>query len=130
MEQKKPGPYTPYTNPTSCMLPAWPKGPAIEKRGLLCEAAVHQLDQTLNRSLLIRAVRNDANGGAAHDAQRQHTQQALGVYPPLFFFDPDGRLVLIGLLNEESGGTSMQSDLVFNSNFLSKHVPTLLIFKK
>ena len=36
---------------------------------LLCKARLDQLDQAINSSLLVCAVSDDADGGAAHDAQ-------------------------------------------------------------
>ena len=96
---------------------------------LLAETGVDQLDQTFHGLLLVSAIGDDTNGGAADDAQRQDAQQALGVYATLLFLDPDEGLILIGLLDEESSGTGMLTDLIFNGNFLNKHSDSTPIFK-
>ena len=54
----------------------------------------------IDSSLLVGAIGDDADGGSAHDAQRQDAQKALSVHAALFLLDPDGRLELIGLLNK------------------------------
>ena len=93
---------------------------------LLCEAGLHQLDEAIDSSLLVCAIRDDADGGAAHDAQRQDAQQALSVHAALFLLDSDGRLELIGLLNKEGCRTGVQTNLIFNGNFFDVHSKTLL----
>ena len=54
---------------------------------LLCEAGLHQLDEAIDSSLLVCAISDDADGGAAHDAQRQNAQKALSVRSALFLLD-------------------------------------------
>ena len=51
---------------------------------VIAEAALDQLYQSLNSSLLIRAVSNDADVSAANNTQRKDTQKALSVYSPIF----------------------------------------------
>ena len=55
---------------------------------LLCKAGLHQLDEAIDSSLLVCAISDDADGGAAHDAQRQNAQKALSVHAALFLLDP------------------------------------------
>ena len=70
------------------------------------------------RQLLVCAVSDDADGGAAHDAQRQNAQQALCVYAALILLNPDGRLKLVCLLDEESCRSCMETNLILNQNVL------------
>ena len=79
---------------------------------LLGKAGADQLDQTVNRSLLIGTVSNNADGGAADDAQTQDTEQRLGVDTALLLLDPDGGLVFVGLLDEEGSRTGVQTNLI------------------
>src|SRR5699024_1076112 len=53
----------------------------------------------------------------------------LGIHTALFFFYPDGRLVFIGLLDEEGSGTGVEPYLILNHDFFDEHVihsPTFL----
>ena len=93
----------------------------MKAKKLLGETGIYQLYQAFHGSLLVGTVGDDADGGAAHDAQAQNAQQALGVNAALFLLNPDGRLVLVGLLNEEGSRTGMQADFVLNGNFFNKH---------
>ena len=68
---------------------------------LLGKAGADQLDQAVNCSLLIGTISNDANGGAADDAQAQDAEQRLRINAALLLLDPDGRLILVRLLDEE-----------------------------
>lgn len=49
------------------------------------EAGIHQLGQAFHGRLLVCAVRNDADGGAAYDAQAQNAKQAFRIDAALFF---------------------------------------------
>src|SRR5699024_7937335 len=103
--------------------------PGLEIFCLFREPGVDQLDQAIHSSLLIGAVRNNADGGTAHDAKAQNAEQALGVDAALFFFNPDGRLILVRLLDEEGSRTSVQTDLILNGNFFHVHSYSLLLLK-
>ena len=73
------------------------------------------------------AVSNDTDRRAADNAERQDTEQALGVDAALLLFDPDGGFVFIRLLNKERSGTRVQANLVLNSDFFDKHFNTPLL---
>ena len=81
---------------------------------LLSKARLYQSSETLYRVGFIRAVGDDLDGGAADDAQGQYAQQALRIDTALFLLDPDGGFVFIRLLDEESGGTCVQTGFVLN----------------
>ena len=49
------------------------------RKVLLREAGVYQVDQGVYRLLLVGAVGDDPDGNASHDAQAEHTQQALAL---------------------------------------------------
>ena len=91
---------------------------------LLGEVRVDQRGQGLDRLFFIGAVGNDRDGGALHDAEREHTQKTLGIDTPLFLLDPDAAFEFIGLLNKEGRGSGMKADLVVNDYFFRYHSRT------
>lgn len=102
----------------------------IELHGTVtAESAIHlfgecrfdQLDKAVNSSLLVNAVSDDADVGAADNTQRQYTQQRLGVYSPLFLLNPDRRLEFVCLLDKESSGTCVETNLIFDGNIFQIH---------
>ena len=97
---------------------------------LLAKIIVHQVHQGGHGFLLIGAVRDQGDGGALHDAQGQDAQQALGIDAAVLLLDPDAALELIGLLNEESRGSGVQTYLVVNSDLLSIQGTALLFYTK
>ena len=76
---------------------------------LLSEAAFNELDKSFNGKLLIGAVSDNTNGGAAYDAQRKHAQKALSVYSALFLLNPDRRFVFICFLDKKGCGSCMKT---------------------
>ena len=97
---------------------------------LLAEIVVHQVHQGGYGFLLIGAVRDQGDGGTLHDAQGQNAQQALGIDAAILLLDPDTALELVGLLDEESRGSGVQTYLVVNSDLLSIHDTALLFYTK
>ena len=89
---------------------------------------VDQLSQLLDSLLFINAVGDDVYSGAADDAQREHAQQALGVDLAVILLDPDAASELIGLLNEESCGSCMQTYLIVYSYTLNDHISHSLYY--
>ena len=79
---------------------------------LLREAALYELNEAVNSELLVAAVSDDADLSAANDTEREDTEQGLCVYSALFLLDPDGRLVLVSLLDKESCGSCVETNLV------------------
>ena len=69
---------------------------------LLGKAGVNQVYQTLYRVGLVRAVSKDLDGGAADDTKGKNAEERLSVDLSLVLLYPDGRLVLVRLLDEES----------------------------
>ena len=96
---------------------------------LLGKARADQLDQTVYCSLLIGTISNDADGGAANDAQAQDAEQRLRVDAALLFLDPNGGLILVGLLDEEGSRTCVQTNLILNGNFFNVQSYSLLLLK-
>ena len=96
---------------------------------LLGKARADQLDQAVYCSLLIGAISNDADGGAANDAQAQDAEQRLRVDAALLFLDPNGGLILVGLLDEEGSRTCVQTNLILNGNLFNVHSYSLLLLK-
>ena len=85
------------------------------------ETGLHQSHQAIDRQLLIAAVSDDPDIGAAHNAEGQDTQQALRIHAAFFLLHPDRGFVLVGLLDKERGGTGMQTDLVLHQHFFDVH---------
>ena len=86
------------------------------KPNLLCEARLYELDQPIYCKLLVRAVRDDPDGSAAHDSERKHTEQALGIDTALLLLNPDRGFVLIRFLNEEGCRACVKANLVLDRN--------------
>ena len=85
-----------------------------------------QLGQRVNSFLLVAAVGDQRHGGALHNAQAQHAQQALGIDAALFLLYPDAALELVGLLDKIRSGSGVQTDLVLDCDLPCIHETALL----
>ena len=65
-----------------------------EIKRLFRETGIDKPDKFVHSLFLVGAAGDNADACAAHDTQRQHTQQALGVDAAFFLFHPDGGLIL------------------------------------
>lgn len=71
--------------------------------------------------LLVGSVGDEVDCGALHDAKREDTQQAFRIYSALILFHPDGALKFIGLLNEERGGSGVETYLIVHDRLFDIH---------
>ena len=92
-------------------------------KNLVAQLMIHQIAQRVHSSSFIAAIGDQSDDSTLHDAQTQHTQQALGVDTALLLFHPDAALELVGLLDKIGGGSGVQADLVMHGNFLRIHYP-------
>lgn len=79
------------------------------------------VNQSLHRFFLVGAVCNEVDGSPLDNAQREHTQQALGVHSALVLLHPNGALELVGFLDEKRGRSRMQADLVVHDCLFHIH---------
>ena len=78
---------------------------------LLGKTRIDQFHQGFHSLLLIGAVGNDPDGDATHNAKAQNAEKALCIDPSLLLLNPDGRLELVCLLDEECSRTGMEAYL-------------------
>ena len=51
----------------------------LQQKFLFRKRRIHQRDKAVNGSLLVDAVRDDADGGITDDTERQNTQETLRI---------------------------------------------------
>ena len=84
----------------------------------LGKIGVDKAAESVDRFLLVYSVADDVYLSPFRDAEGKYTQKALRVNAALFLFNPEAAFKLICLLDKESGGSCVETDLIdYGSGF-------------
>ena len=115
--QKKPG--TMRAGPRVCCVAA------MTTISLLAETAVHESNESVESSLLVRAVASNLDLGTSAEASSQDHHDGLGAHGGgalVDVTDGDVALVLLGLAHEDRSRTGMEAGSVDDRRLLGNHV--------
>ena len=82
---------------------------------LFSKAGVNEGCKTFQCVCFISAVRNESDGHALNDTEREYAEKALCVNSAVILFNPDRALIGVRLLNEECSRSCMQTYIILNS---------------